>query len=124
MLLDDSDDSPTNPNPTNQTAAQARCWIPAVFEGIGSWEMRKVGCYLILRDLSGLQRIDLERIDDVLTRPQFESVDCVAFSITILPISGVVPPRREEIWETIRRRMVRVEARGVLKLIRDGVILA
>ena len=102
----------------------ARRWIPDVLAGITSWEMRKLVCYLILSYLNGLQRLDLERIDGVLSQPQFESVDCVAFSITILPISGVVPPRREEIWEAIRSRMERVEARGVLRLIRDGVILA
>lgn len=101
-----------------------RCWIPTVLEGITSWGMRKFVCFLILSYLNSLQRLHLEQVDEIFSQPQFGSMECVGFSITILPISGVVPPRREEIWEVIKRRMSRLEARGVLKLMRDGEILS
>lgn len=91
--------------------------MPAVLESITSWNVRKMVFYVILSYLQSLQRASLESMDDVLSEPRFDSVECVAFCVTILPISGVVPPRQEEIWGSIRRRMRRVEGRGLLRLV-------
>ncbi|THH22133.1 hypothetical protein EUX98_g8241 [Antrodiella citrinella] len=117
LLLDDSDDSPTDPT---APSPMARHCIPTVLVGIASTRMRKLVFYVVLSYLNGLQRLDLEQVDAVLAQRRFATVECVGFGITILPISGVVPPKREEIWETIKRRMGRAEARGVLRLMRTG----